>query len=196
VGGHGALPHLAKDPIVAASSAVLALQTIVARNLDPLDPAVITVGAFNGGVIATAIPDQVQLQIGVRTCSADVRELVKSRIIAVLEQQAKAFGCEADIHYGHGYSYPPGYNAAHLADAIRGVALDLGQEPKKVDLRGPYMFSEDFAYMQEKVPGCFFGLGNGDSKGLHDAGYDFNDELLVKGPVVWARLVERLLDKE
>jgi hippurate hydrolase len=195
VGGHGALPHLAVDPIVAASGIVLALQSIVARNLDPLDPAVITVGAFNAGSMATAIPTEAHLQIGVRTCTEPVRELMKKRIVEVVRNQAKSFGCEAEVQYGHGYSYPPGHNDPALAAAVREVALELGQEPSTVDIRGPYMFSEDFAYMQQTVPGCFLGMGNGDSRGLHDAAYDFNDVLLVKGPVFWARLVEKMLPR-
>ena len=76
---------------------------------------------------------------------------------------------------------------------MREVAIELGQDPARVDMRGPFMFSEDFAFMQEVVPSCYFGFGNGKSRSLHDSGYDFNDELLVKGPVFWGRLVERFL---
>ena len=72
-------------------------------------------------------------------------------------------------------------------------AMDLGQDMTKVDLRGPLMFSEDFAFMLEEVPGCYFGIGNGPGKSLHDTGYDFNDDLLVPGTAVWARLVEKVL---
>ena len=192
-GGHGALPHMAADPIVAASGIVLALQTIVARNVDPHDPAVITVGAFNAGALATIIPGEARLNIGVRTCTNATRELIRQRIEALVTLQAKAFGCEADIVYNPGISYPPGYNAPEHAELVRNVAIELGQDPARVDLRGPYMFSEDFAFMQEVVPSCYFGLGNGNSRSLHDSGYDFNDELLVKGPVFWGKLVERFL---
>ena len=193
LGGHGALPHMAADPIVAASGIVLALQTIVARNVDPHDPAVITVGAFNAGALATIIPGEARLNIGVRTCTKATRELIRQRIEALVTLQAKAFGCEADIVYNPGISYPPGYKAPEHAELVRNVAIELGQDPARVDLRGPYMFSEDFAFMQEVVPSCYFGLGNGNSRSLHDSGYDFNDELLVKGPVFWGKLVERFL---
>ena len=193
LGGHGALPHMAADPIVAASGIVLALQSIVARNVDPHDPAVITVGAFNAGALATIIPGEAHLNIGVRTCSKGTRELIRKRIEALVDLQAKAFGCEADIVYNPGISYPPGYNTPEHAELVRDVAVELGQDPARVDLRGPYMFSEDFAFMQEVVPSCYFGLGNGNSRSLHDSGYDFNDELLVKGPVFWGKLVERFL---
>ncbi len=193
LGGHGALPHMAADPIVAASGIVLALQSIVARNVDPHDPAVITVGAFNAGELATIIPGEAHLNIGVRTCTKGTRELIRKRIEALVDLQAKAFGCEADIVYNPGISYPPGYNTPEHANLVRDVAIEMGQDPTRIDLRGPYMFSEDFAFMQEIVPSCYFGLGNGNSRSLHDSGYDFNDELLVKGPVFWGKLVERFL---
>ena len=193
LGGHGAMPHMAADPIVAASGIVMALQTIVARNVDPHDPAVITVGAFNAGALATIIPGEARLNIGVRTCTKGTRELIRQRIEALVTLQAKAYGCEADIVYNPGISYPPGYNTPEHAELVRNVAIELGQDPARIDLRGPYMFSEDFAFMQEVVPSCYFGLGNGNSRSLHDSGYDFNDELLVKGPVFWGRLVERFL---
>ena len=193
LGGHGAMPHMAADPIVAASGIVMALQTIVARNVDPHDPAVITVGAFNAGALATIIPGEARLNIGVRTCTKGTRELIRQRIEALVTLQAKAYGCEADIVYNPGISYPPGYNTPEHAELVSNVAIELGQDPARVDLRGPYMFSEDFAFMQEIVPSCYFGMGNGNSRSLHDSGYDFNDELLVKGPVFWGRLVERFL---
>jgi hippurate hydrolase len=193
VGGHGALPHQAVDPVVAASGIVLALQSIVARNVDPHDPAVITVGAFNAGSMATVIPEEAKLEIGVRACTPEVRALMAKRIPELIAAQARSFGCEAEIVYGHGYSYPPGHNTPELAALVREVAIGMGQGPSAVDLRGPFMFSEDFAYMQDVKLSCYFGIGNGPSRSLHDPGYDFNDELLLHGPAFWARLVERFL---
>jgi hippurate hydrolase len=191
VGGHGAIPHRAVDPIVAASGIVLALQSVVARNVDPLDSVVITVGAIHAGTLATVIPGEVEMRVGVRTCTKDMRELVQRRIITLVKAQAKSYGCEADISYNPGIAYPAGNNTPAHAQLVRDVAIELGQEPANIDLRGPYMFSEDFAFMQEVVPSCYFGIGNGASRNLHDAGYDFNDELLVKGPIFWGKLVER-----
>ena len=193
VGGHGAFPHQAVDPIVAASSAVMALQTVVSRNSDPLDPVAVTVGAINGGVLATAIPETVTLKIGVRTCSATNRELMATRIPSLLKQQAASFGCVAEIEYGQGIIYPACINDANAAMAVRETALAMGQSPLSIDLAGPYMFAEDFAFMLEEVPGAYFGLGNGPSRNLHESSYDFNDELLVLGTQFWANLVERLL---
>ncbi|MCB1378026.1 MAG: amidohydrolase [Alphaproteobacteria bacterium] len=194
IGGHGAVPHKAADPIVAASGLVIALQTIVSRNIDPHDPAVVTVGAINAGSLATVIPGDAKLLIGVRTCTKPVRELILGRIEEMARSQARSYGCEAEVKLGDGsWSYPAGANTAAEAQLVHDVAIEMGQDPAKIDMRGPFMFSEDFAYMQEHVPSCYFGLGNGDSRMLHDAGYDFNDELLIKGPAFWARLVEKAL---
>jgi hippurate hydrolase len=193
VGGHGAMPHQAVDPIVAASSAVMALQTAVSRNTDPLDSAVVTVGAFHGGVLATIIPESVSLKIGVRTVSKHMTALMAKRVPEILKQQAASFGCVAEVHYGEGISYPPCFNDVAAAAIVRDAALAMGQGAAQIDMAGPFMFSEDFSFMLEATPGCYFGIGNGPSKSLHDAGYDFNDELLVKGTVFWANLVERVL---
>jgi len=194
VGGHGAIPHKSVDPIVAASSLVMALQTIVSRNIDPHDPAVVTVGAINGGSMATVIPESVKLLIGIRTVSRPVRELVLKRIKELTASHAASFGCTADVDLGvDSWSYPAGFNTEAEAALVREVALEMGQDPAKVDMRGPFMFSEDFSSMQELVPSCYFGLGAGPGPMLHDPGYNFNDALLVKGPAFWARLVEKAL---
>ena len=194
VGGHGALPHKSVDPVVAASSIVLGLQTVVSRNLDPHDPAVVTVGAINGGSMATVIPEEVRLLVGVRTVTKPVRDLVLTRIKDFAMAHAKSYGCTADVQIGlDSWSYPSGFNTADEAALVRDVAIEMGQDPAKVDMRGPFMFSEDFSAMQEVVPSCYFGLGAGPGPMLHDPGYNFNDALLVKGPAFWARLVEKAL---
>lgn len=194
VGGHGAIPHKSVDPIVAAASLVMALQTIVSRNLDPHDPAVVTVGAINGGSMATVIPESVKLLAGIRTVTKPVREMMLIRIRDLAVSHAKSFGCTADVQTGlDSWSYPAGFNASAEAALVRGVALEMGQDPAKVDMRGPFMFSEDFSSMQELVPSCYFGLGAGPGPMLHDPGYNFNDALLVKGPAFWARIVEKAL---
>jgi metal-dependent amidase/aminoacylase/carboxypeptidase family protein len=86
-----------------------------------------------------------------------------------------------------------GVNDPDVTALVRSVAIAEGQVPKDIDLKGPIMFSEDFAFMLEKVPGCYFGLGNGPSRNLHDPGYDFNDELLVLGPALYAAIIEKAL---
>ncbi len=194
VGGHGAIPQKSIDPITCAASLVMALQTIVSRNLPPLEPAVITVGAFNSGSMATVIPSDAKLLVGVRTTTKETRDMVLGRIRDLAVAHAKSFGCEADVKMGDGsWSYPAGANTAAEAALVREVALELGQDPARVDIKGPFMFSEDFSYMQEQVPSAYFCVGSGPGPMLHDPGYDFNDNLLVKGPAIWARLVEKAL---
>jgi hippurate hydrolase len=193
VGGHGAMPHKATDPIVAAASAVVALQSIVSRNLDPLDSAAITVGAFNSGSLATVIPETATLDIGIRAFTHEVQDLTGRRVREIVVNQAKSFGCQAEFYSEGASVYPAGKNTPAEAALVREVAIELGQKPEHIDMRGPFMFAEDFAFMQAERPSCYFGLGNGDSRQLHDPGYDFNDENLVHGPLFWGRLVERFL---
>jgi hippurate hydrolase len=192
IGGHGAVPHRAVDPVIAGAAVVMALQTIVSRNIDPGEAAVITVGAFNAGNSSTIIPETAHLDIGIRSCSKAVRDQLASRIPALIEDQCAAFGCTADIDYQ--FSYPPTINSAAETEFTRNVAASM--EPGVVDLEKPFMVAEDFAYMLEKAPGCYFMVGNGDESGrrmLHDPGYDFNDELLIKGAALWGALVEKYL---
>ncbi len=193
-GGHGALPHLTADPIVAAASIVMALQTVVSRNLDPIDVAVVTVGGISGGnSLGTVIPDTVDLALGIRTVTEKATRLMRERILDIINNQAASFGCRAEIAYGEGIIYPPGYNSTKLATDVQALAIALGQGMETIDLGGPFMFSEDFAFMQQAVPGCFFALGNGNSRNLHDPGYDFNDALIGKAADFWRRLVEQQL---
>jgi hippurate hydrolase len=194
IGGHGAVPHRAVDPVVAGSAIVMALQTIVSRNIDPAEASVITVGAFNAGSSSTIIPRSATLEIGVRSCSNAVRGELARRIPELIGAQARAFGCTAEVDYK--FSYPPTVNSPEESRFVRDVAEEM--ECGVVDLDKPFMVSEDFAYMLERVPGCYFMMGNGDEphrRMLHDPGYDFNDELIVKGAALWGRVVERFLAK-
>jgi hippurate hydrolase len=141
----------------------------------------------------TAIPETVTMSCGLRTTSAASREMLLRRINEIIHGQASSFGCTAIVDYGDCIVYPVGVNDPQATAAVRQVAIDLGQKPENIDLKGPIMFSEDFAFMLEEVPGCYFALGNGNSKSLHDPGYDFNDELLVYGPAIMAGVVQKLL---
>jgi hippurate hydrolase len=193
IAGHGALPHLAADPIVASAALIMALQTAISRNNDALDPAVLTVGAIHGGQLATAIPETVELKCGLRTTATASREKLLTRIVEISNGTASAHGCTVHFDYGDCIVYPVGINDSAATALVRDVAISTGQNPKDIDLRGPIMFSEDFAFMLEEVPGCFFGIGNGPSKSLHDAGYDFNDGLLQKGTEMLARIATKAL---
>jgi hippurate hydrolase len=196
VAGHGALPHLAHDPVVAASSLVMALQTAISRNNDALDPAVLTVGAIHGGQLATAIPEVVTLQCGLRTTSMASRDKLLKLLPQLIDGQVRSLGCTAGIDYGDCITYPVGMNDAAATAIVRQVAMDFGQEAADIDLKGPIMFSEDFAFMLQELPGCYFGIGNGPGKSLHDPGYDFNDELLLWGPATFAAIAEKALPKQ
>ncbi|MDP4823844.1 MAG: M20 family metallopeptidase [Aestuariivirgaceae bacterium] len=194
-GGHGAAPQFTSDCIVAAASIVQALQTLVSRNVSPVDPAVVTVGSFHAGTTATIIPETAQLEIGIRTCSRDARDLLEKRLHALVHAQAQSYGCTAEIAYDK--SYPATINSRaetqFVADTARALNLPL------VEADAPLMFSEDFAFMLEKVPGSYFFLGMGDEADrpfLHDPGYDFNDTQLTTGAAFFAHLVERYLTPE
>jgi hippurate hydrolase len=193
-GGHGALPHKSADPIVAASAVVTALQTIVARNVDPAEPAVVTVGTFNAGTACNIIPESAKLEISVRSCSPDVRKLLAERIPAIVKGVAEAHGCKAAINYEMGY--PATINTADETAFARAVAAELKGDHPIIDLPAPTMISEDFAYMLEARPGCYFMLGNGDGperKMLHTPDYDFNDDLLVIAAGQFSRMAEGFL---
>ncbi len=195
-GGHGAMPHRAADPLVAASSIVMALQTIVSRNVDPLDTAVVTVGALHAGQANNVIPALATLELSVRSLNPEVRLLLEQRIKALVAAQAESFGVTADIDWRPGYCVL--LNSKVETDFARQVALDLvGSE--RVTLQGPALTgSEDFAFMLEKIPGSYLLIGNGDSDSagacmVHNPGYDFNDDNIATGAAYWVALVERFL---
>jgi hippurate hydrolase len=196
VAGHGAIPHLAVDPIVAASATVMALQTAISRDNNAADPAVLTIGSIHGGQLATAIPETVEMKCGLRTTSMTSREKLLKRLNEIIHGQAASFGCSASINYGDCIVYPVGLNDAAAAAMVREVAMASGQKAAAIDMKSPFMFSEDFAFMLQEAPGCYFGIGNGASKNLHDSGYDFNDRLLQHGTEVLARIVVRALEAE
>jgi hippurate hydrolase len=196
VGGHGAMPHKAIDPIVAGASIVMALQTIVSRNVDPALVAVVTVGMFHGGTACNVIPDSVTMELTVRALDPDVRNTLESRITALIRSQAESFGVKADIDYKRGYAVL--VNSPAETDFARGVALDL-LGPEKVILHGPPVSgSEDFAFMLEKCPGCYLFIGNGFGEAgsiceVHNPHYDFNDANVAIGSAYWVGLAEKFL---
>ncbi|WP_341318883.1 M20 aminoacylase family protein [Paraburkholderia sp. IMGN_8] len=191
-GGHAARPHLAVDPVVIGSTLVTALQTVVSRNVDPMQTAVITVGAFNAGHAANVIPESARLQISVRSFDAEVRKLLETRIRALVEAHASAYGARADIKYIAGY--PVVVNSERETGLALQVARELVGDEQVIDKFGPIAGSEDFAYYLQHKPGCFLRLGNGEGAPmLHNASYDFNDDNLTVGAAYWTRLVERFL---
>jgi hippurate hydrolase len=205
VGGHGAMPHRAADPIVAAAAVVMALQTIVARNIDPLHAAVVTVGALHAGKANNVIPASATLELSVRALDREVRATLERRIKALVAAQAESFGVSAQIDWRPGYAVL--VNSAAETEFARAVAVELvGVD--KVTLQGPPLTgSEDFAFMLEQVPGSYLLIGNGtghdEANGgrsgaagacmVHNPGYDFNDHNIAVGSAYWVLLTERFL---
>ncbi|MDM0030573.1 M20 aminoacylase family protein [Variovorax sp. J22P271] len=196
VGGHGAMPHRAADPVVAAASIVMALQTVVSRNVDPLQMAVVTVGALHAGKANNVIPQQATLEISIRALDREVRATLERRVKALIAAQAESFGIQAQVDWRPGYAVL--VNTPEETAFAREVALELvGAD--QVTLQGPALpGSEDFAFMLEKLPGSylFIGNGDGDSAGacmVHNPGYDFNDDNVAIGSAYWALLTERFL---
>ena len=195
-GGHGAMPHRCADPLVAASSIVLALQTVVSRNVDPLETAVVTVGALHAGQANNVIPALATLELSVRALRPDVRLLLESRIKSLVAAQAESFGVTAEIDWKPGYCVL--VNSAKETDFARQVALNmLGAD--KVTPQGPAITgSEDFAFMLEKVPGSYLLIGNGDGDSagacmVHNPEYDFNDDNIAIGSAYWINLAKAFL---
>jgi hippurate hydrolase len=194
VGGHAGRPHLAVDPLVAAAAIVMALQTVVSRNVDPGESAVVTVGRLRSGDALNVIPAEAEIGISVRSFSPAVRALLRERITALVHATAEGYGTKAEIRYVEGY--PVLENDAAAVDLAGQVASVLvGADRVSLDvprMRG----SEDFAYMLQACPGALIRIGNGPSdggRGLHNPRYDFHDGNLTVGAAFWSRLAERYL---
>ncbi|MEN3930670.1 M20 aminoacylase family protein [Microvirga sp. W0021] len=192
-GGHGAMPHLAIDPVVAAASITMALQSIVSRNVKAGEAAVISVGAINAGSAFNIIPNSAVMELSVRALSPDVRKLLDQRIREIVHLQAESFNAEAKIEHVGGT--PVTMNAPKETEYAADVARKLFGADKVDYGVEPLMGSEDFAYMLEAKPeGCYFFVGAGeDAISVHNPGYDFNDDILVPSAAMWGALVEDYL---
>jgi hippurate hydrolase len=193
-GGHAAMPQMSADPIVAGASVVMALQTIVSRNVNPLDAAVVTVGVFQAGVANNVIPPSARLELSVRALNREVRSLLKERIHALVQAQAQSLGVHADVDWRDGY--PVLVNSPDETAFATRVAVELLGADKVVADAPPVTGSEDFAFMLDHRPGCYFFLGNGAGEGscmVHNPGYDFNDAAMQTGAAYWSLLAERFL---
>lgn len=195
-GGHGAIPHKAIDPVLVAAHITTALQSIVSRNVDPLEAAVITVGSIVAGEAANVIPDSAEMKISVRSLSRDTRQLLLTRIPALAQAQAASFGATAEVTHVNGT--PVLVNDEEMARFAWQVACKtFGEDRAEFGIK-PLMGSEDFSFMLEAQPkGAFLLFGNGDvgegSCMVHNPGYDFNDASLVPACSYWGALVEAWL---
>ncbi len=192
-GGHAARPHQTVDPVVIMGSLIMALQTVVSRNIDPLQTSVVTIGTAHAGSVSNVIPDSASMSLSIRSFSPEVRERLERRITDLVTAQVASYGGEVELIYERGY--PVVINSQAETEFARQVAVELVGEEKVVFPFGPVTGSEDFAYYLQHKPGCFLRLGNGtDSALLHNPKYDFNDQNLSYGAAYWTRLVERFLD--
>jgi hippurate hydrolase len=194
VGGHGAEPQETADPIVCGASIVMALQTIVSRNIHPLDPTVVTVGSFHAGSASNIIPSRAEIVVGIRSFDPAVRDELERRIRLIAERQAESYGMSATVNYQRFYDATVNHKAE--TDLVRDLAVRFAGADKVVDLERPFMGSEDFAYMLKARPGTYFFLGgrSGENdKSLHHPGYNFNDDLLPVGAAFWTELAEHYL---
>lgn len=188
-GGHSARPEDTVDPVVAASSIVMALQTAVSRNVPPQEAGVITIGAFHAGSACNVIPDEAVLEVSLRATDPTIRDRLCRRFEEIARAQATSFGAEAIIEWQVGY--PVTMNDPASVDLAASVIVDTFGADAFEPLDRPMMGSEDFAFMLEKVKGAYLFLGNGNSAGLHSSRYDFDDALLERGPAFLHALARR-----
>ncbi|WP_274631290.1 M20 aminoacylase family protein [Arvimicrobium flavum] len=190
-GGHASRPHLTVDPIVVAANMVMTLQTVVSRNVNPTETAVVTVGTIHGGTASNVIPETAEIAVSIRSFSPEVRNTLEQRVRDIATSIAEAHGASVSIDYEHGY--PVVINSEEETAFATAVVKELVGDDK-VGICPMIPGSEDFAYFLEHRPGCFLRLGNGENSAiLHSSKYDFNDDSLTTGAAMWARLAERFL---
>jgi amidohydrolase len=190
-GGHAARPHLSIDTVLVGAQIVNQIQSIVARNVDPLKSAVVSICMFQAGHTDNVIPQTAHLRGTARSLSPDVRDLLEVRLREVVEGTAQLYGAKAKLTYRRGYPVLRNHDrqTAFAASVAGGV---VGSD--RVDqAAAPVMGAEDFSYMLESRPGAFIFVGNGNSAGLHHPAYDFNDEVIPVGTSYWVKLVESAL---
>ncbi|MDA0276044.1 MAG: M20 family metallopeptidase [Proteobacteria bacterium] len=195
-GAHGARPESGIDPVLAASHVIAALQSIVARNVRPVDTAVLSVTQVHGGDAYNVIPQRVRLSGTVRAFSNEVMELIGRNMARVAEGVASGFGARAKTDFR--VIFPPTINNPEQAEIAAAICVGLVGTENVNRNPPPIMASEDFAYMLNEVPGCYINIGNGDGEGaceVHNPSYDFNDRALPLGASFFARLVETRLTK-
>lgn len=190
-GGHGSMPELSIDPIVAGSSLVMALQSVVARNVSPASRAVVTVGAFLAGNAGNVIAHSAILRLSIRTTTPQDREMVLNNIRRLVAAQAESFGCTWDIRTG-----VPGavlINDPSETEKAAAIARKTFGADKVVCPGPTYLGSEDFAFMLQKKKGTYCFLGNGDTNMVHHPQYIFNQDNLLVGAAYWVALTENYL---
>jgi hippurate hydrolase len=190
-GGHAAMPHQATDTVLAGAALVQALQSLVSRNVDPQESAVVSVTRFHAGFADNVLPESAVLGGTVRCFRPDLQDVLEAGMRRICNGIELAHGVEIALQYHRGY--PPTINDAGAAALCRETARQLGHE---VVVAKPSMGAEDFSYLSSVVPGCYAWLGNGPGEGgcmLHSPHYDFNDAVIPTGIAYWVALTERIL---
>jgi amidohydrolase len=190
-GAHAAKPHLGVDTVLVGAQIINQLQSIVARNVDPLDSAVVSICAFKAGETHNVVPQSALLLGTTRTLRAETRDLVQRRVTEVVEGTARLYGAKAKLTYERGY--PVTVNHARETDFAVKVASEIAGADRVDADAPPIMGSEDFSFMLNERPGAMIFVGNGDTAGLHHPAYDFNDETIPFGTSYWVRLVEKAM---
>jgi hippurate hydrolase len=191
VGAHAARPHHGVDTVLVGAQIINAIQSIVSRSVDPLKSAVVSICMFHAGNADNVIPQTAQLRGTARSLLPDVRDLLEKRLRTVVENTAAAHGAEVKLTYRRGY--PVLINHERQAEFAAAVAGQVAGQDKVDTSLPPMMGAEDFSYMLNARPGAFIWIGNGDSAGLHNPGYNFNDEVIPFGTSYWVKLVETAL---
>ncbi|WP_170338266.1 M20 aminoacylase family protein [Ruegeria arenilitoris] len=189
VGGHGAMPHETRDPVMAACGIAQAIQTIVSRNHYALDDLVISVTQIHTGTVNNVIPDTAYLNGTVRTFDPAVQQMVMTRLEEIVQGQAASYGVTATLDYVVGY--PATVNDADKTGFAAEVAREVAGADRVIANSGREMGAEDFSYMLQERPGAYLFLGQGDGPGLHHPKYNFNDEIAPVGASFFARIVEK-----
>jgi hippurate hydrolase len=188
VGGHAARPHFAVDTVLVGAQIINQLQSIVSRNVDPLESAVVSICMFQAGSTDNVIPQTAHLRGTARSLNPTVRDLLERRLHEVVEGTAQLYGATAKLSYRR--DYPVTRNHPRQAEFAASVASEVVGRERVDDAVAPVMGAEDFSFMLEARPGAFIFVGNGDSANLHHPKYDFNDEVIPVGTSYWVRLVE------
>ena len=191
LGGHAARPHVSIDTVLVGAQIINQLQSVVARNVDPLKSAVVSITQFHAGTADNIIPQTAKLSGTARTLDPAVRDLVEKRLHEVIEGTAKLYGAKAKLVYKR--DYPVTRNHERQTAFAAEIARDVVGKDRVDDKVAPVMGAEDFSYMLEARPGAFIFVGNGDTAGLHHPAYNFNDELIPVGASYWVKLVETAL---
>ncbi|MBN3764799.1 M20 aminoacylase family protein [Burkholderia sp. Ac-20365] len=204
VGSHAALPHNGRDPVFTAVQIANGLQSVITRNKKPLDTAVLSITQIHAGDAVNVVPDKAWLAGTVRTFTTETLDLIESRMRKIVESTAEAYECSVEMTFHR--NYPPTINSKKEAEFAAAVMKEVVGEERVDDAVEPTMGAEDFSFMLLAKPGCYAFLGNGDGGHresghgagpcmLHNASYDFNDELLPVGATYWVRLAQRFLEQ-